>query len=1021
MRLVEFAVTRWQLTVIGFVMLAALGVASWRAIPRGEDPVFPIPSFTIIAVNPGATPEDMERLVVKPLEERLGELDDRKKLDATMEDGLATVFIEFDADVDAEKKYDEVLREVNAVRPSLPAELALLEVRKSTSLAVAIAQVALVAPTAPFAQLDSLARTLEERLETLDGVRTAERWAAPPQQARVAVDLGRLARSGLTTGQLLQAIGSESVDIPGGSLDAGLRRLNVKTSGSYDDITQVANTVIGTAQGQVVHVRDVADVRWADADPSYLGRWNGQRAVFLTVTQREGQVISQVRDRIWAELDRFETQLPAGITLTRGFDQASNVDLRLSRLGIDFVIAILLVLVTLIPLGLRAAVVVMISIPLSLAVGVTALHALDFSINQLTIVGFVIALGLLVDDSIVVVENISRFLREGHGRREAAILATKQIGVAVIGCTATLLFAFLPLLLLPGAAGDYIRSLPMAVIVTVLASLLVSLTIVPWLGSLVLKEEAHGGSRLLHAVTSGIERTYGPLLTRALAAPKRTLALAGLLVAAVFGLAPFVGFSLFPKAETRQVRVDIRLPDGASLAATDAAARYAERVVSAHKEVRGIFTSVGHSNPQVYYNVLPKDDKANIGQLFVLLHEYDPKTTPAVLDAMRAELARYPGARLELREFENGPPITAPIELRISGPDLDTLRALAGRVETIVRRTPGTTYVDNPLRLRRTDLQVAIDREKAGRLGVPVAEVDRHVRLGLEGLVAGSIRDGSGDAREVRVRLARAEARPTPEALERIYVPTGSGQLTPVLQVAALEAVASPTSIHRYDKERTVTVASDVQTGYNTDRVTTAILAAVDSLALPAGYRIVPGGEVESRQESFGGLGTAIIVATFGILAILVLEFGSFTSTLIVASVIPLGIIGGIVALWLSGFTFSFTAMIGFVALIGIEIKTSILLVDFTNQLRREGMPLEAAIIKAGEVRFLPILLTSLTAIGGLLPVALQGVALYAPLAWVIIGGLVSSTLLARLVTPVLYKLLAPEVEVATVPAGVAA
>jgi multidrug efflux pump subunit AcrB len=242
-----------------------------------------------------------------------------------------------------------------------------------------------------------------------------------------------------------------------------------------------------------------------------------------------------------------------------------------------------------------------------------------------------------------------------------------------------------------------------------------------------------------------------------------------------------------------------------------------------------------------------------------------------------------------------------------------------------------------------------------------------------------------------------------------VYLPTASGAMTPARQVATLGFSSSPTEIQRYDKTRTVTVTSNVRNGFNTDRVTRAALDQVNTLTLPPGYRIVAGGEIESRQESFGGIGGAIIVAVFGILAVLVLEFGTFRSTLVVASVIPLGMVGGLVALYLTGNSLSFTAMIGFVALIGIEIKTSILLVDFTNQLRDQGLPLQAAVLQAGEVRFLPIVLTSLTAIGGLLPVALQGTALYAPLAWVIIGGLVSSTLLARLVTPVLYSVLAPK------------
>jgi multidrug efflux pump subunit AcrB len=549
------------------------------------------------------------------------------------------------------------------------------------------------------------------------------------------------------------------------------------------------------------------------------------------------------------------------------------------------------------------------------------------------------------------------------------------------------------------------------VVLTVLASLFVALTIIPWLASALLKDSDHARpNRLLAVVMQGIDATYTPLLRRALAAPKRTLLVAGGLVAASLALLPVVGVSLFPKAETPQFLVDIRAPDAASLDATDAAARFAEGVLAQRPEVRSVFTSVGRDNPQVYYNIAPRRENPAVGQLFVLLHRFDPRTTPPLLDSLRQELAAYPAARIELREFENGPPIDAPIALRVSGPDLDTLRALSGRIEALLASTEGTQYVNNPVRLLRTDLRLVLDRDKAGMLGVAPAEFDRTVRLAMAGVPAGAVREADGEERDVVVRLAHA-GWPGTEALERVYLPTGSGGLTPLRQVATTGFEASPTEIQRFDRSRAVTITSWVRTGFNTDRVTRAALLGLDSLAIPAGYAITPAGEIESRQESFGGIGTAVIVATFLIVAILILEFGSFKSTLIVASVIPLGFVGGILALLLSGNTLSFTATIGFVALLGIEIKTSILLVDFTNQLRREGVALADAVVRAGEVRFLPILLTTLTAIGGLLPIALQGAALYAPIAWVIIGGLVSSTLLARLVTPVLYVLLAPRVE----------
>jgi multidrug efflux pump subunit AcrB len=1014
MKLTEFSVKNWQFTVVLFAMLALLGVTSWSAIPRLEDPPLDFPLYAVVAVYPGASPKDLERLVIKPIEDRLHKLDDLKSLDSRIHPGVATVRVEFEANQDAARKYDEVVREVNALRPSLPAELTRLEVRRGTTLDVNIVQVALVADAASYRTLDSLAEALEDRFSAIGGVRKAERWGAPAREVHVELDLGRLAQLRLPVGQVLAAIGGESADIPAGSVEAGRRSFGVRSSGSYEDLDQVRSTVIRGDGAQVVRVRDVATVEWGYADSTYRARFNGRRAVFVTAGQQGGISAQTVRDRIYAELDRFERELPPGVTLGRGFDQAANVSNRLARLGEDFLIAIGLVLLTLLPLGLRAALVVMISIPLSLAIGLAALNWTGFTLNQLTIVGMVIALGLLVDDSIVVVENISHFRRAGHGRREAAILATHQIWVAVLGATATLLFAFLPMLFLPGAPGRYIRSLPMAVVFSVLGSLFVALTIIPWLVSLLPGgDQGPGGNRALRAFDRVIHATYSPLLDRALRRPGRALAIAAAFVVATLALVPVVGFSLFPKAETPQFRVDITAPEGASIAVTDSAARFAERVIARRAGIRTIYTSVGHDNPPVYYNVTSRVDDPRVGQLLVLLDHYDQRRTPPLLDSLRAELAMYPGVELALREFENGPPVDAPIALRIEGTSLDSLDAIAAHVEEALEATAGTQYVNNPVRLKRSDLRVEIDRAKAGLLGIPTLEIDRTVRLGLAGLEAGSLRETNGDERPVVVRLARA-GRPSPADLERVYVSAMSGGLTPLAQVADLRFERAVPEMQRYDRTRSVTVTANVRTGHNTDRVTRRALDRIGRLPLPAGYHIVPAGEIASRKESFGGIGGAILVAVFGILAILVLEFRTFRSTLIVASVIPLGIGGGVVALLLAGQTLSFTATIGFAALIGIEIKTSILLVDLTNQLRAQGMGLEDAIRKAGEVRFLPIVLTSLTAIGGLLPIALQGSAMYAPLAWVIIGGLVSSTLLARIVTPVVYKLIAPRVEAVT-------
>jgi multidrug efflux pump subunit AcrB len=1009
MRIWVFAVRHWQLTLLLFAFAVLMGVSSWRSIPRSEDPIFPIPRVAVIAVYPGAEPVDVERLVVDPIEDAINELDDVKRIESDSRDSLAVIRVEFSWDTDPDEKYDQVVREINGLRSELPEELASLEIREGSTGLVNIVQVALLSESESYRELADWAEELREQIESVRGVREAEAWAYPEPEVRVAVDTSRLR---VPLESLISAIRNDNAEIPGGAVDVGMRKYNIKTSGSYESLEQVGATVVGVYDGRILRVRDVADVHWALGEERYLGRFSGTRAVFVTANQKDGENIFQVRDRIYAKLDEFSRRLPPSIRLERGFDQSRNVAKRLNRLGADFAIAIGLVLVTLLPLGFQSSLVVMISIPLSLAIGLTLLQLTGFSLNQLSIAGFVVALGLLVDDSIVVVENIARYLRMGYDRTRAAIEATDQIALAVVGCTATLGFAFLPLLFLSEGSGKFIRSLPAAVLFTIAASLIVALTIVPFLASRLLPRDAgpSEGNAVLAGLSSLIRRIYGPALQLALAWPRATLA-AGLAVfVGSLGLVPVIGFSLFPGADMPQFLIEIEGPEGASLAETDRAVRFVEAELATRPEVLHWFANLGHGNPRVYYNVAPRETRSNIADVFAELRAYDPRSSPALLDSLRDVFDSYPAARITVRTFQNGPAIDAPIAMRVLGSDIGRLRELSLRVEQIMRATSGARDVYNPARLMRTDLDLGIDTDKAALLGVSVADADRTVRLAVAGIAVSSFRESDGDEHDIVLRLPM-DGRQTLSVLDDIQVRSASGQQLPLRHIVNPAFETGPQVVQRRDRQREVTLTAYSETGYNTDRVTRAIIEQLDRIDWPDGYGYAPGGEVEAREESFSGLGTAVMFAVFGILAVLVLEFGSFRSTLIVAGVIPLGLVGALVALWVSGTTLSFTAMIGIIALTGIEIKNSILLVDFTNQLRASGVALDEAIERAGEIRFLPILLTSATAIGGLLPLAVQGSGLYAPLAIAIIGGLLSSTFLARLVTPVLYKLLPPAIE----------
>lgn len=1012
MWITRYAVKNSPFTLVIFLMIVVVGISTLLGMPRAEDPEMNAPIYPIVAVYPGTSPEDMENLLVDPIEKRIAELDDIKRVYATIKDGVAVIRVDAIYGVDVDRKHQELVQEINALRAELPPDVHSIEVQKATPNTVNVLQVALVSENAPRRVLKEQAERLQDALEAAPMLKTVEINGLPDATVRIDLQLEKLARLNIPLTQVIGAVQSEMANIPGGSVDVGTKTLNVKTSGSYVDAEDVARTVVATVDGRNTLLRDVAQVTDAYHEDRHITRLNGHRSVIVNAAMKSGMNISAAQEQYLPILAKFREQLPENVALEQHFDQAEAVNFRLGHLGRDFLIAILLVLFTLLPLGNRASLVVMISIPLSLAMAVIILNAFGFSLNQLSIVGLVVALGLLVDDSIVVVENIERWLREGRKPLDAVLGAVKEIGVAVIGCTVTLCIAFMPLALMPEASGEFIRSLPLAVIFAVVSSMFVSLTIVPFISIHLLKPHAHAeGNAVLRGLKKAIHVTYAPLLERSLRNPRTTLVVALAIFIGSLGLMKVIGFSLFPASEKPQFMVNVVAPLQSNLAQTDSLAYLVEHELAQRPEVQYYTTNVGKGNPQVYYNVQPENERAEFAQVFVQLQQgTNTREKLRVIDELRNTFAQVPGAQIEVKDFEQGPPQLAPVEVRIFGEDLDTLRRVSAQVAAMLKAMPGSLYVDDPMANLKSDLRVRIDRDKASMLGITTVDIDRTVRLAVAGLGMGTFNDPVGVEREVLITVPKGQ-RADLHVFDDLYVTSRSGESVPLRHVADLQLEASPQMIKHLGKRRYVAVSSFVQQGFLVDDALNATIKAMDAMPLPNGYSYTMGGEIETRQDSFGGFGTIILATIFLFIAVLVLEFGTFKSTLIVLSVIPLGIVGAVLALWMTGNSLSFVAIVGLIALAGIEVKNTILLVDFTNQLRSEGRTLEQAIREAGEMRFLPIVLTSLTAIGGLLPIAASTNPLISPLAIVLIGGLISSTLLSRLVTPVVYKLIPPSVD----------
>lgn len=1006
MRIPKLAIENHQFTIIVVLALVASGIVSFFLMPRTEDPPVSPPGASVIVLYPGANPVDLEELVTDPIEKSLNELDDIKILSSSIKDGLSVTGIEFTAGCDPDEKYSDVVQKVNSIRSQLPEDIWTLKLTKWEVSSVNILQIALTSDSASYKILEKEAERLENRLDKVSNVRRVETWAYPEQEIRISLNSEKMARMRISIQQITQAIQSANMNIPGGSLDLGGKRFNLQTSGNYQSLEEIQNTIIHSNGASVVYLKDIADVSFDYADPTYMARYSGERAVFVTLTQKAGSNIFTVMEGLENEIANFKEQLPRDIELHYVFNQSESVAHRLNSFFSNLIQGVILVgLVMLFSLSFRAALIVMLAIPISIMIGIGFIDFSGYGLQQMTIAGLVIVLGILVDNAIVVTENVSRFIKMGKNFKDAAIEGTEQIGWAIVSATVTTILAFVPMMMMRDVTGEFIRSMPLTVVYTLTASLFVALTLTPYLSSKLLKRdkiEKENKAQILF--NSFVEGPYRKTLNFALNHRLLVLSLTLIVFLSSFGLFGVVGVSFFPKAEKPQFIINIETPEGTNLDKTDQVAKDVESVLKKRNEIRHFATNVGRGNPRIYYNVIERNETSTYAQIFIQLKNNDLDEMTQIIKDLRNEFGNYAGAKIEVKELEQGPPVDAPISIRVLGENLDELTRIAADVEKIIASTDGTINVYNPLATSKTDLHININRDKAGLYGVPIAVIDQTVRASVSGMAVSKYRDSVGKEYDIVLRLP-VNSKTQLSDLDKIYVNSAMGTPVPLMQLANLEFKASPQSIRHFNLDRSVTITSDVVGDYSVNETTLKILEKLDKYELPKDYRFYIGGEHESQEESFGGMLNAIIIAMLGIFAVLVLQFRSFSQPIIVFAAIPLAVIGSVLALLITGNSFSFTAFVGLTSLVGIVVNNSIILVDYTNQLRQQGIRLVDALKEAGETRFRPIILTTGTTIGGLLPLTLRGGTLWAPMGWTIIGGLTVSTFLTLIIVPVLYQI----------------
>lgn len=1030
MNIPSLAIKNHQFTLVVILLLVALGTASLLNMPRSEDPQFDFPMTLTSVVYPGTNPIDMEKLVVDPIEDAINELEDIHVIRTDIEDGVAIIQTEFIYGSDPDEKYDDVVAAIATIRDELPANIRRLKTDKVSPADINILQLAVSSPSATYGDLKLTAERLENRLERVSGVKRVEVKAYPEQQVQVKADLIRLAALDVSLPELEQSLRASAANIPGGHVNIGQRRFTVQTSGDFSSIEEIRRTIVRSSGDHVVYVQDIADVSFGDDLPSYLARHQGVRSVFVTVIQRKGSNIFNVTKALNEEVERFKPSLHESISIETVVDQSGSVDKRVGEFFNNLLQGLILVgIATILVLGFRASLVVVLAIPMSILIGLGWLDVSGFGIQQMSIAGLVIALGLLVDNAIVVTENVGRFMREGHDRLTSAIKGSSQVAWAVVSGTLTTILAFFPILLLPSHSGTFIRSMPVTVVITLIASLVIAVMLTPLMASRFLKQgqcakkATHQGCEFgedtpdqsapwalkqIHRFAHG---PYHRMLSFSLKRPWVIMIISVAVLVSTLSLFKSVGVSLFPKAEKPQILVNIETAEGSSFDKTYALAVDVEKIIAKHPQVTSVTTNIGKGNPRVYYNITPKREVPNYAQIYVQLDDTGVyQDVETFISVLRNEFKALPAARVTVQEFMQGPPYVAPIAVRVTGDDLEALRTVAIDIENLVKQTPGTVNVDNPVARHKVDIRININRDKAARLQIPIQSIDQAIRTALVGQTIGSYRDEQGEDYDIVIRSAGSE-RPHFDALRDVNLKSPTGGMIMLGHLVEIEMKSIIPRFQHHNLERMARVTADVDTGFQTEPVTNEIIAKLDQYDWPDGVHYIIGGEQENRKESFGGMLQALIIALLGIFAVLVLQFRSFIQPLIIFAAIPFAITGAILGLWVTGYTFSFTAFVGLTSLVGIVVNNSIILVDYANQIRgatkikvESKQDIANAIIESGKTRLLPILLTTMTTIGGLLPLTLSGSSMWSPMGWAIIGGLVVSTVLTLLVVPVLYQ-----------------
>ncbi|MEX1310188.1 MAG: efflux RND transporter permease subunit, partial [Candidatus Sulfomarinibacteraceae bacterium] len=988
---------RRRLILTVALLLSLTGLLNWQTMDRREDPRMPAYWGQAVVAFPGADAEMVERLVLEPAEDALAEVDDIKTVTSTAYAETAVLAIDLNESTsDTDAAWDDVRRALESARSEFPTGVSapVLNDKMSTDHdAVVLAVTGSTEPTT----LLAAARQLREALLDVPDVARIKIIGDPGEQITIELDDEVARRHGLTALSLAGQLGARTKVLPGGTLALGDRTVRLRPMAEMESLAEIRATQVNLPSGAALPLGEIARVRFGSREPaSELMRLDGEMAVGLGVVASETVNAVRFGKLVRAAVDTAAGDLAPLEVHTLAF-QPERVAQRLAQLNESLLLGILIVAgMVILAMGLRLGLVVASVVPLVAFAAFAVFARSGGELHQISIAAVVLALGMLVDNAIVVAENIQWRIDRGAEPKPAARSAVRELAIPLAAATATTIAAFLPMLLASSATADFTRSIPVVVIMTLTISYLFAMTVTPVLSEIFLRA---GASRAT-ALTSSVGAFLGRL---AVGRTRPVLIAATIIVAASIAASGLLRQQFFPGADRNQFVVDVKLPEGAHLSATDDAAEQLERALLARPDVAHVGAFVGRSAPRFYYNIQPVPWSPHFAQLMVTTRDNDDVT--AVLTWLRLEADRLlPGIEVIGRRLEQGPPVAAPVEVRILADDFGALQESANTVAGILRATEGTTDVRHDLGPGEPTLRIIIDDAAAARHGLTRADVAAAVHGHTRGFPVGELRTGD-DPVPIVIRSSAGE-RLSADELELVDVATPRGDAVPLAQVARLETVWRPAAINHRDRSRVATVSSQILPGATFSDVMSGLETAISDAGLPAGARVSFGGDAEGSGEANDAMLATLPAGLLLLLAVLLAEFNSFRRVAIILATVPLAATGVVPGLLLANAPFGFMSLLGVMALVGIVVNNAIVLLEVVESRRREGAEVDEALTDAIQRRIRPILLTTATTVAGLLPLALSPSTLWPPLAWAMISGLLASTVLTLVVVPALYRVL---------------